>query len=202
MMHGWANAENLDTLTAVLAHRLPPKRYFHTLAVAHTALALAHRWGVNPDAALAAALLHDIAKKKDLEPYRDVLMRDPEDRDFPGIWHAVAGAIIAREEFGVADPAVLHAIRTHPTGDVEMSDLDRIVFLADYTAPLRRYDGVEEIRRLARCDLAGAARLAIVRKTRYIRESGKPMHARSLRAIEAAAAQMGNTQEEEKCPSE
>ena len=41
------------------------------------------------------------------------------------------GYYIAEKEFGITDPEILSAIRWHTLGKVEMSDFEKIIFLAD-----------------------------------------------------------------------
>ncbi len=190
-MKEWITARRLDDLYDILNQRLSPKRVRHVLGVAETTVRLASLWGADLYEALVAALLHDIGKEEEREAQRARIERssqglNPEDRDFPGIWHAVSGEIIAREEFGVTSPPVLRAIRLHPTGDGEMSCLERIIFLSDYIEPTRTYDGVAELRRLARLDLEAAVDKAILKKTSSLLHQGKTLHARSRRALRAA----------------
>jgi len=184
-------ARRFDELYSLLLQRLSPRRVFHTLGTAHTAVGLAARHGADPLAALLAALLHDMAKEHDhaalLEKMEQHLRDlDPDDKDFPSIWHAIVGEILAREEFGVLSPEIGLAIRTHPTGDGEMNLLGQIIFLSDYIEPTRTYDGVKNLRRLARENLAAAIDAAILNKTEFIKKKGRRLHGRSLRALEAA----------------
>ena len=49
------------------------------------------------------------------------------------LWHASVGAMIAHDEFGIADADVLNAIRFHTTGRANMSMLEKLDLC-------RRYD--------------------------------------------------------------
>lgn len=51
------------------------------------------------------------------------------------ILHAPAGAVFARERFGIEDDEILSAIRWHTLGRVGMTDLEKIIFLADKIDP-------------------------------------------------------------------
>ena len=184
------SAHQLDQIYTLLQQRLSPRRVQHTLGAAQTAVRLAQRWGADPTEALVAALLHDIAKEHahgDLECLIEKNSREitEDDRSHPGVWHAVAAEVIAREELGVTSPEIGLAIRIHPTGDAEMNLLEQIIFLSDYIEPTRVYNGVEELRRLAREDLNAAIDAAILHKTDYITRRGKTLHARSRRALES-----------------
>jgi HD superfamily phosphohydrolase YqeK len=58
-----------------------------------------------------------------------------------------------------------------------MSDLDRVVYLADMIEPARAYPGVEDVR--AACDggsLAECFRVGYGRSVRHVREGRRPLH--------------------------
>jgi len=157
----------------------------------HLAVALAHRHGEETARAAIAALLHDCGRFPTLEAIESEARRrgfeiPEEDRDFPKIWHAALSAHIAETEFGVTDNEILHAIRVHPTGDGEMSRLDKIVFLADYIEPTRKFEGLNELRDLALRDLEEGFREALSRKIRYVQSLGRRLHPRSIAAWRAA----------------
>jgi predicted HD superfamily hydrolase involved in NAD metabolism len=46
-------------------------------------------------------------------------------------WHAPVGAYIAKKEYGVNDEEILSAIRWHTIGKKNMSNFEKIIFLAD-----------------------------------------------------------------------
>lgn len=182
-------ARQLDQILSFLKERLSPHRVLHSVGTAHEALQLAALWGCDPEEALVAGLLHDCAKEEDPSIQRRRIngngdWADPEDEGFPAIWHAVASAALAAEEFGIS-PEAARAIRLHPTGDAEMTLLDQVVFLADYLEPMRKWEGAEELRRLARRDLAAAVREAVFQKISHVKSKGKMLHPRALRALEA-----------------
>ena len=130
------------------------RRLHHTLGVARTAKELARRFGVDPEKAEIAAILHDYCKQWPEEKIRKVIETTtdvPEDLLLYSkeIWHAHAGAEIVRRELEIEDEEILNAIRYHTTGRIEMSLLEKVVCLADYIEPGRKYPGVNEIRRQA-----------------------------------------------------
>ena len=69
------------------------------------------------------------------------------------IIHSFLGAIISEKKYGIEDEDILNAIRFHTTGRENMSDLEKIVFLADYIEPMRNFSGVDKARKLACEDL-------------------------------------------------
>jgi len=119
--------------------------------VMETAKALAKRHGVDPEAANLAALVHDVAKEQNIQQVKRILMLQYEEaylEHSSKIWHAPMGAIVGRETFGIEDQDVLNAIKFHTTGRPGMSDLEKVIFVADYTEPNRTYEGCEAVREL------------------------------------------------------
>lgn len=108
----------------------------HVPRVAHEALGLARRFGVDPLAAQTAALLHDVggivssARMPTLCGGLGVPIV-PEERQVPMLLHAKLSVVLARELYGVTDTGVLQAVRFHTTLHARPTPLDRVVFLAD-----------------------------------------------------------------------
>lgn len=64
------------------------------------------------------------------------------------IWHGIVGTYFIQRDLKINDPEILTAVRKHTTADVEMTTLDKIVFMADYIEPGRSFPGVEEARKI------------------------------------------------------
>lgn len=142
-----------------LEKTLDEDRFEHTLGVADTSRMLAHLNGEDADKAYLAGLLHDCAKslsnkeKIKLCEKHNIDISDVEYEN-PGLLHAKAGAIVAKEEYGIDDEDILNAISSHTTGRPGMSLLEKIVFIADYIEPGRAYRPmINELRALAFADL-------------------------------------------------
>ena len=138
---------------------LDADRFEHTLGVMYTSacLAMVHNAPV-PEAQLAG-LLHDCAK---CIPNKDKLKLcrkygipvTPFEEEHLYLLHAKMGAYFAKKKYGVTNPAVLSAITYHTTGRANMTDLEKIVYIADYIEPKRtRAPRLGEIRKLAFQDL-------------------------------------------------
>jgi HD superfamily phosphohydrolase YqeK len=59
----------------------------------------------------------------------------------------------------------------------------KVIFLADYLEPTRRFEELKQLRELAQQDLDSAYQRALETKIRYIQSRGRPLHPRSLRAL-------------------
>lgn len=176
--YSWAELER------ILAERLHPGRFQHTLGVAETAAHLAKRFGVDPQRARLAGLLHDCAKSM---AYGEMLVHvrgmdgvDDEELGMEPVLHAPVGAVEAQKEFGVQDPEILSAIRCHTLGKPDMTPLETLIFVADFIEPGRKFfDGLDQVRRLAETDLKAAARLSAELSSRFVVSRGGKMHART-----------------------
>ena len=154
------------------------KRFEHTLGVEYTAAALAMRYGSDSDSARAAGLLHDCAKCLSDEKRLSICRKNhipvtEVERKNPFLLHAKAGAYLAREKYGIKDPDILNAIRSHTTGRKNMSLLEKIIFVADYIEPGRKHaPNLTDIRKLAFLDI-NRALVEILKDTlRYLEASG------------------------------
>lgn len=141
------------------------ERYEHTMGTVRAAARLAERSGVCCKKARLAALLHDCAKV-DREKMAALLQRlrvcpIGYALKHPGILHGPVGAELARLDYGVLDAEVLLAIYHHTTCAVNMSTLDKIIFIADKTEPTRAYQDVGKIRQAAEANLDEAVLLCL-----------------------------------------
>ena len=69
------------------------------------------------------------------------------------IWHGVVGAEIVRDELNIKDEEILNAIRRHTVGAVDMTTLDKIVYVADFIEAGRDFPGVDLARAVAESSL-------------------------------------------------
>lgn len=166
----------LRLLSGQLSEELDKKRYAHTLGVAYTAVSLAMAHGTDMYNAYLAGLLHDNAKcissekKRKLCKKYDIVLNEAEDKN-PDLLHAKLGAIRAREKYHVEDRAVLEAIKYHTTGKPAMTELEKIIYIADYIEPNRKMlPGLPEIRTTAFRDLNRAMVLILKNTLAYLKE--------------------------------
>jgi predicted HD superfamily hydrolase involved in NAD metabolism len=170
-----------DEREAALRTRLSPKRFRHCRSVAKLAARIAEAHGVDPERARTAGLLHDAAKELPKDERKALLHRNtpegPDDlRDYPALWHAQAGAVLAEKEFGVTDPEILRAIRYHPTGHESFGPIGHVLFVSDYCEPYQKNPHHEEITELALRDLDAAVLRVIRLKIEYLFHKGRTIH--------------------------
>lgn len=148
----------IQELEKYLHENLSKKRWKHVLNVRGYAVKMADKYGVNPKKAELAALLHDITKELKFDNQlqmitkSDIITDDIILKSKP-LYHAVTGAIYAKETFGVGDVDVLNAIQYHTTARRGMSKLEKIVYISDAVSSDREYSEVERFRELSFVDL-------------------------------------------------
>lgn len=174
--------ELLGRARELLSERLSAVSLTHCENVAAAARALAHRVGVDEADAEIAGLLHDYARDEDDAGLPAMAAQLgvpvlPFEAEHPYVLHARVGAAMARRDLPGIGEAVLSAIEVHTVGALPMSDLDRVVFLADMIEPGRTYDGVEALRAVCATEpLAECFRVGYGRSVRYVLTTGRPLH--------------------------
>ncbi|SDZ24419.1 bis(5'-nucleosyl)-tetraphosphatase (symmetrical) YqeK [Thermoactinomyces sp. DSM 45892] len=177
---------DLDVLLQATKKQLKPERFEHTLRVVDTAVELAKRFGADPSKARIASILHDYCKFWSREQLTQWIKRYQLPLDLlqyhKEIWHAPVGAEVAREVFGIVDEDILQAIRSHTVGRPDMSILDKVVYLADYIEPGRKFPGVDGVRRLAEIDLDVAVLQAMDNTILFLQSQKQPVYPLAIAA--------------------
>ena len=141
----------------IVRKQLTDHRYQHTVGVMETAISLANKYGVDEKKAELAAIFHDYAKFRDKEEMRSIIIEQHMDKELleynSELWHAPVGAYLVEKEAGITDTEILDAIRYHTSGRPKMTRLEKVIYLADYIEPGRKFPGVDEVREIAEKDL-------------------------------------------------
>lgn len=176
----------LDQLRAVSYSMVRSKRIPHIRGTEETAAKLARRWGADETEARKAAILHDCTKYFNLtqqlstcEKY-GILLDDMEKSALP-LLHSKSAAGIAKNEFGMSDE-VCQAIRWHTTGKADMTLLEKILYIADYAEPTRRYDWANGLRELIETDLDAAVLRGLEITIEHTASKGDAIHPKTLEA--------------------
>lgn len=179
----------LDKVLEFLKDNLDDFRYGHSIRVMETALELARIHGVDEEKAQMAGILHDSGKwksrEKTLQKVQDwgIILSEEERAEY-NLVHGALSTYIAKNIFAIEDEDVLNAIKNHITGRPAMSDLEKIVYIADMIEPARNYEFIDDFRAMAKVDLDRAMyeilneNLAhLIRNDRYI--AGSSLEARN-----------------------
>lgn len=176
-----------EQITEDLRSVLPPKRFVHSLGVSKEAVRLAEKFGADKEKAKLAGLLHDCAKGVTVDQLRwaDMRMEDFSDDPAAGfsyrVLHGPLGAKVAKSRYGVTDEEVLSAISKHTTGGRDMSLLDQIIFIADYTEENRSGGFFEKVRDLVETEgLLPAIAFSCDETIKTILSRGEPIDVRTV----------------------
>lgn len=172
------------------------KRLCHTMMTCCEAVKLAAHYGADTKKARLAAMLHDCIKlpNKELLEYCDERFIDvsEEERLNPYLIHSRLGAALASEEYGVADPEVISAIRSHTLGRVGMTLMDKIIYVADKIEPTRDFEGVQEMRETAYRDINKAMLMVMQHSADYTAASGRKVNPATRAVMDCIENEINN----------
>lgn len=180
----------IDKLKEEVRAVLSDSRYAHTIRVMETAQELVKRFGgVDEEKVKIAALLHDYAKCFSVLELEKQLMHYGLTADLVAfhyeLWHGPVAAELMEDKFAVRDKDVLNAIRYHTTGRPQMTQLEYILFVADYMEPGRDFPGVDDVRLLAQRDLKTATWRALQNTIIFLLKKDATIHPNSFLAYNA-----------------
>lgn len=185
LVYGKKNTDlTREELMDKISQQMSEKRFQHVLRVEKKALELAEKYHVDKEEASIAALTHDYAKERSDDEMIDLI----ESHDFSNdlldygnaIWHGVLGAYLVEKELDITNPEILDAIRLHTTGAKEMTDLAKVIYVADYIEDGRDFPGVIEARECANRDLDEAVAYETYHTLNYLLKSKKKIYPKTL----------------------
>ncbi|MBQ4313323.1 MAG: nicotinate-nucleotide adenylyltransferase [Clostridia bacterium] len=167
--------------TALIERRLEKERFEHSVNVSKQALHLARKYGADEYKAELAGLLHDVAKNDPRERQLEYIclggvQPDADLMASEKVWHSHAGAQFLLHELSITDEDILNSVRYHTSGRANMSLLEKIIYLADYTSEERDYNGVEEMKCAVEVSLRKAMLIALRFTISKLAEKGSPIH--------------------------
>lgn len=171
----------------ILQERLTPKRYHHSLCVADEAVRLAKKYGGDTEKAYLAGLLHDITKNASEEEHLhifrefDIMLNDIE-KNAEKLWHAISGAAYIEHILGINDTEIITAVRYHTTARKNMTQLEKILYLADFTSADRDYDDVDIMRQKLEVSMQAALQYALSYTINDLVSRDKPLHLDTVEA--------------------
>jgi predicted HD superfamily hydrolase involved in NAD metabolism len=180
----------LESATEWVRPRLSEKRFKHSTGVARVAREIAQACG-DCDCFLAelGGLLHDCCKEvKDKELVKMALdfglPLDPILENYGHLLHGPVGAEVAKRELKLDHKELYDAISEHTLGNVPMTTLSKVLYLADcleesrpksYTDPIWKALDID-----GKCRLDKAIVVANDEGLKYLIEDNKPIHPRAI----------------------
>lgn len=175
--------EHYRYMKSLLKQRVKHSRYKHSVSVAKTARLMARAYGIDPDMARMAGLLHDWDKSLSTEELRDrvdtyAIDVDPEIvNDMPWLLHGPTAAAVLADKHPEFDHAVYQAISRHTLGAPNMSKLDMIIFVADKIEPTHPVPVYQALyNRIGRLDLFDLYFAVQQENLSYLIDSGRPLN--------------------------
>lgn len=172
----------------ILTKSIGRKRLNHSLNVVDTAVELAKSYNVSVHKTQIAAVLHDCGRlennkilKEELKKYGLIL--DADSFNNYNLIHAILGRYIAYEVYGVTDFDILNSIRYHTTGRINMSILEKIIYLSDAIEPLRKYEDVDYIRKISKSDINQALILSLESTLKYLNNFNMTIHLNTINCL-------------------
>ena len=157
----------IEEIKKELEIELGQKLYLHSIGTMKEAEKLALVYGCDIKRAKLAGLLHDCGKGR----CKDNLK------------HSKKSAELAKEKFGVKDNDILNAIMYHTTGRVNMTLLEKIIYIADKIEPNRHYPGLEEIRKEAFKNLDEAIIKSLESTIEYVKNRNMVLDMESVNTL-------------------
>lgn len=170
-----------------LINNLSSSRYSHSLGVKDTAIKLALKYGESTYKASIAGLVHDCAKNMKNDEIISLVKENGYEVDDiyknnPELLHGLAGAIVAKKVMGIEDEDIFNAIAYHTTARENMSLLEKIIYIADYVEPSRKFPGINELRKVAYESLEEALILSLSNTIGYVVSKEKILHLDTVKA--------------------
>ena len=178
-----------EALLAKMETVMPEKRLRHCLGVEKAARELAERFGLDVEKAGLAGLLHDYAKKVSDEEFLGLIDKyklNPDLKNWGNnVWHGMVGIYKIQEDLGLKDAEILRAIEIHTVGSGTMSELEKVVYVADYIEHNRDFPGVDKARELAQRSLNQAVAYETARTVEHLARKGMPIYPQTLETYNA-----------------
>ncbi len=171
----------------ILQERLTPKRYNHSLCVADEAVRLAKKYGGDCEKAYLAGLLHDITKNATQEEHLQIfsrfgIMLNDIEKNAEKLWHAISGAAYIENVLKIDDKEIITAVRYHTTARAGMTQLEKLLYLADFTSADRDYDDIDVMREKVEISQEAALDYALSYTINDLVSRGKPLHLDTVNA--------------------
>ena len=179
----------------IIREKLDDYRFNHSICVADEAVRLSKLYGANEENAYLAGLLHDITKNYSADEHLkifekfDIILTDSE-KGSEKLWHAISGSAYAKNVLNITNLDVINAIKYHTTARANMSLLEKIVYLADFTSADRNYPDVNVMRSLVNISIEKAMQYSLLYTINSLKEKGLTPHPDTIAAYNEINAKL------------
>lgn len=163
---------------------LSKERYEHSVRVAETAAFMCGLYGLDKNLGLVAGIAHDICKEIPSEEKIALAKKDGKpieglEAKIPDLLHGRAAGMKV-SEFGIYDKNLVEAIANHTFGQKGLSDIGKILFVADKIEPGRPQSTDEYRKNLFSKSLLGITLSVLEENIEYLKKRGKSVAEASL----------------------
>ncbi len=171
----------------IVKSRLSEYRFHHSECVANRCVELATLYQVDKEAARLVGIVHDLAKEMPSEEKIEYCQKhhlkiDEIEKNNPGLLHGKIAAHIAKKEFGFSED-LCSAIAYHTTAKENMSQLDKIMYVADMTSTDRQFPNKEAIVKLGNENLDECVMYILKIGIGQRMSQNKKIHLNSVKAL-------------------
>jgi len=174
-----------------LEKSLSKSRFEHSIGVEYTAANLSMKYCVDKmEVCMLSGLLHDYTKNLSDEDQIKLakslnLYINPYEEKLPFLLHGKTAAEIVKNKYNICDEEILDAIRYHTLARKDMTIVDKIIFVADYTEPNRdKAEDLSSIRKLSYEDIDLAVIAILESVLNYLQKSGKEIDPQTEELLE------------------
>ncbi len=167
------------------------KRYYHSVEVAKMAVELVqkHKLSLDIEKVYISGILHDATKLFSKEKQKQMLYElGYQDSDeimlSTNVWHGETAPAFVQKEYNINDEEILNAIKYHVMGRPNMTDLEKVVFIADYVERSRVGKVFDDARKIAFEDLDKALVFILESQIDYITSMHETLISQTLKTYE------------------
>lgn len=152
------------------------KRLKHTYNVKKVAIALGNIYKADIPSVIVASYLHDATKYEEID-FNNYLEDIPK-----GCIHAYTASELAINRFSIQDNDILNAIKYHCSGRINMSLLEKIIYVSDYIEEGREFT-TKELKNVARINIDKAIYLIMIQTKEYLLKNNQELSLLTEEAI-------------------
>lgn len=153
---------------------LTKERYKHSVRVAKMCRVLCKLYDIDEARGYFCGISHDLCKGMDRTKLLTIAALDgaeitPFEKAKPDLLHGRAAAIILQTKYGEHDHDILEAVSYHTFGKAGMSDLAKILFIADKIEPGRPYITKKYLKKIFAMSLNEATAYVLRENINYVK---------------------------------
>lgn len=180
-------------------------RYDHTISVAKECEYLAELFGIDGKDLVISAYLHDITKEMSIDEQVELCRQygfeiDQDTLNSPKTLHSFSAPYLIKRDFPEYDKEIITLpIKYHTTGRKDMSLQEKLLYLADYIEPTRKFDECKKLRSMFYSsdeELSKRLDLVILESLRYtideLKSNNRFIHPETIKAYDFLSINTGD----------